>query len=97
MLRNFFTVDQTQMFKRMQSVSSANFSTNAKHEHLPVTISMSHIIEFGLVQEARLISKRINPVKKVPAKVPAQTVLNGLKPIEKDMAGYGLTINATRL
>jgi hypothetical protein len=35
--------------------------------------------------------------KKVPAKVPARRALTGLKPIQKDMAGYGLTINATHL
>jgi hypothetical protein len=36
-------------------------------------------------------------MKKVPAKVPARTLLPGLKLIKKDMAGYGLTTKATRL
>jgi hypothetical protein len=52
------------MFKPMQSVSSANFSTNAKHEHLPIISAMTSFLELGSVQEARLTSKRINLVKK---------------------------------
>jgi hypothetical protein len=35
----------------MRSVSSANFSTNAKHEHLPIIIAS--ILELGLAPEAR--------------------------------------------
>jgi hypothetical protein len=33
----------------------------------------------------------------VPAKMPARTVLTGLKLIRKDMTRYELTINTTRL
>jgi len=40
---------------------------------------------------------RTKKTKKVPAKVPARTLLTGLKLVRKDMAGYVLTINVTRL
>lgn len=35
--------------------------------------------------------------KKVPAKVPAKRVKNGLKPIQKNLLGLGLTVGITGL
>jgi len=45
------------------------------------------------------IAAKFTPLckRKVPAEVPAQTVEGGSNPVEKDMLGFGLTVNVTQL
>jgi len=60
--------------------------------HTGFGFGLLHLLRLHIVVKFASLCKR-----KVPAKVPAKTVLDGLKLVEKDMLGFGLTVNVTQL